>query len=181
MNKVNIDDWSVGWYCLRAKPRMEMLASQTLNTLSNVEVFLPRTVRPQKLKPHSPKPLFPGYFFARFDPVIDLRNVQFARGVAYIIKRKEVPVQVFPQVMLELNLLSPSGVFEIPDQPHKIGDKVTALSGLFKGDTGKVTQLIPARERVKVLFEILGRQTEVEIDENKLDFPSAHPLSSRLT
>jgi transcriptional antiterminator RfaH len=181
MNKFNTEAWTIGWYCLRAKPRMEVLASQTLNTLSNVEVFLPRTVRPQKLMYHTPKPLFPGYFFARFDPVIDLRNVQFARGVAYIISRKEIPVQVCPQVILELNKLSPGGLVEIPDHPHKIGDKVTALSGLFKGDTGKVSQLIPARERVKVLFEILGRQTEVEIDENKLDFPSAHPLSSRLT
>ena len=83
--------------------------------------------------------------------------------------------------MKELNLLSPDGVLEIPDQPHKIGDKVTALSGLFRGDNGTVTQLIPARERVKVLFEILGRLTEVEIDEKLIDFPSAHPLSSRTT
>ena len=63
----------------------------------------------------------------------------------------------------------------------KIGDKVKAISGLFKGDEGTVTQLIPARERVKVLFEILGRPSEVEIDEGLLDFPSAHPLSSGLT
>ena len=60
-------------------------------------------------------------------------------------------------------------------------DKVKAISGLFKGDEGTVTQLIPARERVKVLFEILGRPSEVEIDEGLLDFPSAHPLSSGLT
>jgi hypothetical protein len=83
--------------------------------------------------------------------------------------------------MIELRLLSPDGILEIPDQPHKIGDKVKAISGLFKGDEGTVTQLIPARERVKVLFEILGRPSEVEIDEGLLDFPSAHPLSSGLT
>ena len=177
----NLDEWSVGWYCLRAKPRMEMLAAQTLNTLPKMEVFLPRTVRQSRGNSISTKPLFPGYVFARFDPVTDLRNVQYARGVAYIIRRKEVPVQVCPLVMKELNLLSPDGVLEIPDQPHKIGDKVTALSGLFRGDNGTVTQLIPARERVKVLFEILGRLTEVEIDEKLIDFPSAHPLSSRTT
>jgi hypothetical protein len=80
--------------------------------------------------------------------------------------------------MIELRLLSPDGILEIPDQPHKVGDKVKAISGLFKGDEGTVTQLIPARERVKVLFEILGRPSEVEINENLLDFPSAHPMSS---
>ena len=41
-----------------------------------------------------------------------------------------------------------------------------------------MTQLLPARERVKVLFEILGQPTEMEIDENSLDFPSAHPMST---
>ena len=173
------EEWTVGWFCLRAKPRMELLATQSLKSLPNVEVFFPRTVRSLKERTNSPKPLFPGYFFARFDPISDLRNVNFARGIAYIIRRKEVPVPVSPQVMLELNLISPDGVLEIPDKIHSIGDKVTALSGLFKGDTGTVTQLVPARERVKVLFEILGRPTEVEIDENMLDFPTTHPLSSK--
>ena len=177
----SLEEWTEGWFCLRAKPRMELLASQTLNTLPNVEVFFPRTVRSQKDQLNSPKPLFPGYFFARFNPVTDLRNVHYARGVAYIIRRKEVPVQVSPLVMKELNLISPSGILEIPDKPHKIGDKVSALSGLFKGDTGTVTRLIPAKDRVKVLFHILGRPNEVEMDEKHLDFPTAHPLSSKLT
>ena len=46
--KDSLDDWSVGWYCLRAKPRMENVASATLSTLDSIEVFLPRTIRPQK-------------------------------------------------------------------------------------------------------------------------------------
>ena len=92
------EEWAVGWFCLRAKPRMELLASHSLNSLPNVEVFFPRTVRKSNEKSISPKPLFPGYFFARFDPVSDLRNVHFARGVAYIIRRKEVPVQVSPKL-----------------------------------------------------------------------------------
>ena len=173
------EEWTVGWFCLRAKPRMELLATQSLKSLPNVKVFFPRTVRSVKERSNSPKPLFPGYIFARFDPVSDLRNVSFARGVAYIIRRKEVPVPVSPQVMLELNLISPDGLLEIPDKIHAIGDEVRVLSGLFKGDIGTVTQLLPARERVKVLFEILGRTTEVEINENLLDFPTTHPLSSK--
>ena len=129
---------------------------------------LPRTQR-QKQKIRQPlKPLFPGYFFARFDPIKNVRAVHFARGVAYVVRRKEIPVHVPPQAMIELRLMSPDGVLEIPDQPHRIGDKVTAISGLFIGDEGKVTQLIPSRQRIKVLFEILGRDTEIEIDENEV-------------
>ena len=171
-------DWSMGWYCVRAKPRIETVAAATLQTLKSVEVFLPRTVRPKKIKCSPIKPLFPGYFFARFDPIVHLRNVHFARGVSYVVRRKEIPVPVSPQVMLELRLISPDGILEIPDKPHRIGDKVKAIAGLFEGEQGDVTQLIPSRERIKVLFEILGRPTEVEIDENFLDFPSTHPMGT---
>ena len=181
MNSQNSDemkDWSYGWYCIRAKPRMEMVASSTLLTLDGMEVFLPRTQRAKKKIVQPIKPLFPGYFFARFDPVVHIRNVHYARGVAYVIRRKEVPVHVPPQVMIELRLISPDGILEIPDQPHKIGDKIKVISGLFKGDEGTVTKLVPARERIKVLFEILGRPTEVEISEDEVDFPSSHPIGT---
>ncbi len=171
-------DWSLGWYCIRAKPRQEMVASATLSTLDGVEVFIPRTQRVRKIKPDPLKPLFPGYFFARFDPIQHLRNVHYARGVAYIVRRKGVPVHVSSEVMIELRLLSPDGILQIPDQPHRIGDNIKVISGLFKGDQGIVTKLIPARERVRVLFEILGRPTEVEIDEDEVDFPTAHPIGS---
>ena len=171
-------DWSTGWYCIRAKPRQENVASATLSTLDQVEVFLPRTQRARKAKAGPLKPLFPGYFFARFDPVQHLRNVHYGRGVAYIVNRKGVPVHVSSQVMIELKLLSPDGIVEIPDQPHNIGDSIKVISGIFKGDEGMVTQLIPARERVRVLFEILGRPTEVEIGEHEVDFPSAHPMGT---
>jgi len=171
-------DWAMGWYCLRAKPRQEMVASSTLSTLNNVEVFLPRTQRARKVKPQPLKPLFPGYFFARFDPIEHLRNVHYARGVAYVVRRKGIPVHVSPQVMIELRLISPDGILEIPDEPHKVGAKIKAISGIFKGDEGVVTKLVPARERVRVLFEILGRPTEVEIGEQEVDFPSAHPIGN---
>ena len=174
----NMKDWSIGWYCLRAKPRQEMIAAATLSTLDQVEVFLPRTMRKRKVKSDPPKPLFPGYFFARFDPVEHLRNVHYARGVAYIVRRKGIPVHVSPQVMIELRLISPDGIVEISDEPHKIGDNIKVMTGIFKGGEGVVTQLIPARERVRVLFEILGRPTEVEIDEQQLDFPCAHPIGA---
>ena len=70
------------------------------------------------------------------------------------------------------------GILEIPDLPHQVGDKVTIIAGLFKGASGKVTRLVSARERVKVLFEFLGRETEAEIDEDSLDFPKAHPMGA---
>ena len=176
MKQNDSSEWELNWYCIRSKPKMEAVAAATLSTLDAVEVYLPRTIRPKKIKSTKTKVLFPGYFFARFDPRIHIRNIHYARGVAYVVKRKEVPVPIPSQVMIELRLLSVDGILEIPDQPHEIGSKVKIISGLFKGGEGVVTQLVSSRERVKVLFEILGQKTELEINESFLDFPSSHPM-----
>ena len=102
MKKTNeMKDWSSGWYCVRAKPRMETVASSTLRTLDGVDISSAYS-RAKKNVPQPLKPLFPGYFFARFDPVVHIRNVHYARGVAYVVRRKEVPVHVPSQVMIEL-------------------------------------------------------------------------------
>ena len=67
---------------------------------------------------------------------------------------------------------------DIVDLPHCIGDEVQIVSGLFRGGAGKIVRLAPARERIKVLFEILGRETEVEISEEDIDFPSSNPMTA---
>ena len=98
------DDWSTGWYCLRSKPRMENVAAASLSSLEDVDVFLPRTQRQNQKIKQPVKPLFPGYFFARYDPIKHLRNVHYARGVAYLSSVKK-PVLV-PKSYEELRLLS---------------------------------------------------------------------------
>ncbi len=179
MSESNVPEaWVKNWFCIRAKPKMENMAAASLSSMDSVEVFLPRTIRRKKVVSSPPKPLFPGYLFAKFDPVSLTRSVHFARGVAYVVRRNEVPVAISPEVIMELRLFSKDGILEIPDHPHKVGDKVKIIAGLFKGGEGEVTQLVPARERVRVLFELLGQPTEMEIDEHSLDFPSAHPMSS---
>ena len=85
---------------------MESVAAATLDTLSEVEVFLPRTVRCRKEQLSAKKPLFPGYFFAKFDPIVHIRNVNYARGVSYVVKRKGIPVPMPPQAMNELGYVS---------------------------------------------------------------------------
>ena len=43
------------------------------------------------------------------------------------------------------------------------GDDVEIVEGPFRGQNGVVKQLLPARERVKVLLEVLGGVTEVNL------------------
>ena len=49
------------------------------------------------------------------------------------------------------------------DQTLRVGDEVEVAGGVFGGFYGTVTRLMPARERVAVLLEFLGRQAVVDV------------------
>jgi transcriptional antiterminator RfaH len=54
------------------------------------------------------------------------------------------------------------------DSSIKIGQPVQITEGAFQGLEGVVTRLLPARERVRVLLEFLGRSLETEISTARL-------------
>jgi transcription antitermination factor NusG len=54
------------------------------------------------------------------------------------------------------------------DSSIKIGDAVEIIEGPFRGLEVLVTQVLPAKERVRVLFEFLGRSIEMEIPTAKV-------------
>jgi transcriptional antiterminator RfaH len=45
----------------------------------------------------------------------------------------------------------------------RVGDEVEVAAGSFAGFRGIVTRIMPARDRVSVLLDFLGRQTTVEV------------------
>jgi transcription antitermination factor NusG len=51
----------------------------------------------------------------------------------------------------------------IIDDSLEIGQEVRISGGAFDGLEGVITRIMPARERVAVLLEFLGRQTAVEV------------------
>ncbi len=177
--KVVSDSALLGWYCVRSKPRSERVATSHLEKIAGVEVFLPRTCRIRKSHSVSqcPQALFPGYLFARFDPNENLRAVNYCLGVSYVVKCQRKAVRVPDAIIAELTAIASDGVLDIVDLPHRVGDEIRIVSGLFRGGEGKIVRLAPARERIKVLFEILGRETEVEISEEDVDFPSSNPMT----
>jgi transcriptional antiterminator RfaH len=50
----------------------------------------------------------------------------------------------------------------------KVGQSVEIIEGPFQGLEVVVTNLLPAKERIRVLFEFLGRPLEIEISTAKV-------------
>ena len=61
----------------------------------------------------------------------------------------------------------------------RVGDPVKIAEGAFQGLDAVVTQVLPAKARVKVLLDFLGRQLEAEIQAPRV-IPDISPRSVSL-
>jgi len=62
----SLEDWAKGWFCLRAKPRMEAVAAVTLATLDSVEVFFVSHDPTEEGSPHFNQALISWLFICSF-------------------------------------------------------------------------------------------------------------------
>jgi transcriptional antiterminator RfaH len=158
------------WFCIRAKPKHEHIAAAHIRLCPETEVFFPRIRfkrRLRKSKIWVVEPLFPNYLFARFD-LRDLAQVRYSAGVHNIV-HFGIQIPIIPDaVIAELKAdLDAQCVGEV-NPTFTVGDSVKIIEGAFNGFKALVTRVIPARERVAVLLDFLGRQVTVEIETNAL-------------
>jgi len=154
------------WYCLRSQPKHEHIAAAHLRQFEEVEVFCPR-VKIQRSTRRGlvwfTEALFPNYLFARFEMTQCLARVRSCQGVSGIVHFgsdvPEVPARALDDLRAYMQDTELKTVaFTIAE-----GDDVEIVEGPFRGQNGVVKRLLPARERVKVLLEVLGGVTEVDL------------------
>jgi transcriptional antiterminator RfaH len=156
----------IGWYCVCSQPKHEHIAAAYLRKTEDVEVFLPRIRFQRKTRQSSTwttEALFPGYLFARFDWQRSFRQVQATSGVRSIVQfGKHTPV--VPRELIE-ELRQSLGSTELHTIPREFnpGESVQITEGALRGLSAVVCQVMPARERIIVLMEILGQRTSVEV------------------
>ncbi|MCS7089995.1 MAG: transcription termination/antitermination NusG family protein [Verrucomicrobiota bacterium] len=165
------DFWRTGspawaWFCVRSQPKREHVAATHLRRVPEIEVFLPR-IRFRRPTGRGvcwvTEPLFPGYLFARFDGLLWLRRVRHAPGVAGVVhfgsQWPTVPQSVIDQLR---GSLGPDEIRDISG-PFRVGDVAEVICGPFRGLEGILTRMLPARKRVEILLDFLGRQIPVQI------------------
>lgn len=156
----------LAWFCVRSQLKHEHIAAAHLAQDLHIEVFLPR-VRFRRLTRQGSRrvtePLFPAYLFARFNWRDQLRAVQHSRGVAQVVhfgaRWPTVPNETIQGLRSEV------GHEDIRhlEGELKAGEEVRLAGGAFHGLTAVVSRPLPARQRVAVLLEFLGRQVCVEV------------------
>ncbi|PWU20885.1 MAG: hypothetical protein C5B50_03000 [Verrucomicrobia bacterium] len=155
------------WFCIRAQPKHEHIAAGHLRKEADLEVYLPR-IRFRRATRDGPvwftEALFPGYLFARFDLAVRLRQVLHARGVASVVHFGDHWPAVPDAVIADLRSTVGSDEVHVVPEELRPGETVVISGGAFHDLRALVTRIMPARQRVAVLLEFLGRQTAVELD-----------------
>jgi len=160
------DDSLSAWFCVRSQPRHEHIATANLRRTLELEVVNPR-IRFKRFTRRGPvwvtESLFPNYLFARFNWKASLNAVQYTSGVAGVVHFGSFWPSVPDEVIDDLRRMIGQDEVRVVEQTIQVGDELDIASGPFTGFRGVVTRVMPARDRVAVLLDFLGRQTQVEL------------------
>ncbi len=159
------------WFCLKVQPKREHLAATSLRRRFGINCVSPR-LRFRKLTRRGPvwfvEAMFPGYLFAKFVYSTQHRSVESANGVRGIVRFGQHLATLPENTVIALQ--SKTGAEEVVtiDPSLKIGQPVHIVEGPFQGLEVVVTQVLPAKERIRVLLEFLGRSMEMEVAAEKV-------------
>jgi transcriptional antiterminator RfaH len=165
----HLEDSEAKWYCVRSQPRHEHIAAANLRRHRRLDVFHPRIRfrRPTRRGPvWVTEPLFPNYLLVRFPWHTMLADVQHTFGVAGVVRFGLFCPTIPPEVIEELQAAVGEDETRVVEQTLEIGDEVQIAGGAFDGFRAIVTRVMPARQRVAVLLDFLGKQAVVEVDCN---------------
>ena len=158
------------WYCARTQPKHEHIAAASLTRNLGLEVFHPRLRMERATRRGAVRviePLFPGYVFVRCMSD-NLDEIRYVTGISSLVhfglKVPTVPDAVIEELKQCFETEEPMSV---EDRLYP-GAEVTVAEGSFLGFSGIVLRVLPARRRVQILLDFLGRTTLAEVDRNSL-------------
>ena len=158
---------STAWYCVRTKAKHEHIAAANLRKNLSLEVFHPRlqVERPtRRCVMRVIEPLFPCYIFVKCVLEENLTQIQHAGGIMGLVRFGGQVPQVPDSIIEELEECFVADAPMTVERSITPGDEVILAEGVFAPGRAFVLRVMPARQRVLVLLDILGRPTSVEVD-----------------
>lgn len=177
------------WFVLETKPKMERTALREITKLG-IEAYLPeyqieRLNRRLRISKISTLCHFPRYEFALLGPG-DMAAVRACRGVADILPGFPMAPQPVPAADVEaLRDAQAKHLFDDTDKARRlrgetvrntlaatrkrlVGKKVRVADGPFTSFPGEV-EAVTSLERLRVIIDIFGRKTPVELEMGQIE------------
>lgn len=115
------------------------------------------------------KKLYPGYVLVQMEMTDEMRHlIQQTAGVTHFVSSSNVPVPLKESEVQEI-LKAAGEEAQKPKTVWQVNQSVRITEGPFAEFTGKIVEVNPERETVKVLISIFGRETPVELDFTQIE------------
>lgn len=160
----------MNWYVAKSKPQKEQWLVTCLTHLG-VETSFPKFVQ-LKRGLQLVEPVFPGYVFCHVDPQSpNWPLIRWAPGLAYFLGVDGYPVPIstalVDHIRNRVDLWNTGGY----RGGLQKGDKVAFTRGPFAGLEGIFAAYVPARRRCRILLQVVGRLTPVEVPDTDVEHP----------
>lgn len=156
------------WYALYTKPKKEHQVNALLQG-RGIETYLPTIQRKVRRRDRPDRVVyFPCYLFARMDfQAIPHSSIAWMPGVRRIVSAGEQPVVVDDEIVATIRRRL-GGIEEVGYGNLKQGDRVRITSGPLRDLEAMFDQALSTADRVRILLDVMGRMTPVEIDYSQI-------------
>jgi transcriptional antiterminator RfaH len=123
--------------------------------------------------------MFPGYLFVRFVYPELHRRIAATSGVAKTLAFGGYPVVIEESIISDLRRHIADGETVEISSEIKEGEEIKVIEGPFLGVRALVTRVLPSRERVAILLNMLGQEREIEVSAEAVLPDVRHPLKQK--
>jgi transcriptional antiterminator RfaH len=161
----------VPWYVVHTKARQEQSACENL-ARQGYSVYLPRIKvikRVRGLQQALLEPMFPRYIFLQPSSATQsLAPVRSTLGVATIVRFGQEPAQMRGDLLQSIRSFEAqrNAAKDADINPLQPGERVRVADGPLEGLEGLISSV--SKERVIVLMQLLGLETEVQLSRHQL-------------
>jgi len=154
----------VRWFALWTRSRHEQVVREQLQQ-KQIDVFLPTVTKWSRWKDRKKKidwPLFPGYCFARFNPMERLPILK-CTGVVNIISFQGEPAPIPENEIDWIRQLVETDLAYDPCPMIREGMMVEVIHGPLKGVNGRLVRKND-KARLVLSVDLIGQAVSVEVD-----------------
>jgi transcriptional antiterminator RfaH len=162
----------VNWYCVHTKPQREEQVAAYCRSNLGLETYYPKlrqhkTIR--RVRKLVTSPLFPRYFFCRFDPVAHYRAVRYAPDTLDLVHLGSAPAIVSSDIISELRAWAGEALDIITIRsPLRPGDPVEITDGPLQGLHAVILHSSEDRDRVAILLSLLDCDAQMTISRSQV-------------
>ena len=153
------------WFAIWTRSRHEQVVREQLER-KHIESFLPTITRWSRWKDRKKRidwPLFPGYCFARFDPV-DTLPILKCTGVVNIVSFNGKPAPIPGFELDSIRVLVGSELQFDPCPLIHEGMLVEVVHGPLRGVIGRLLRKDTHHARLVLSVDLIGQAVSVEVD-----------------